>query len=125
MIFMPAMFPKGHCAKGRGLFAGRRAGAVSLSGTSAVAGAKPTSVRLLPFHPLEDHPLAFGMRKARSRSLLWLLAGGPACAALANFDGYAGRAEESETRDFSVKAGPTQYSKESDYSDNANITAET
>jgi hypothetical protein len=29
--------------------------------------------------------------------------------ALANFDGYAGCADESQIRDFSVRAGPTQY----------------
>lgn len=41
----------------------------------------------------------------------------------ANFDGYAGCAEESQTSDVSGRTGPTQYCKKADYSDSGNRAA--
>jgi hypothetical protein len=40
-----------------------------------------------------------------------------------NLDGYAGCAEESQIRDSSVRAGPTQYRKKVGYSDSGNSAA--
>jgi hypothetical protein len=36
---------------------------------------------------------------------------------IANFNGYAGCAEESQIGGFSVRAGPTQYCSKADYAD--------
>jgi hypothetical protein len=58
-----------------------------------------------------------------ARSLLWLLTGDPAFVGLANFDGYAAYAEESQIRDFSVREGPTEYCRRVDPNDNENRAA--